>query len=148
MIHTADATWDGLVGVKDSFSEEFMKGGLMGFSCGISDFPDEYKKRWAEVIAEYKAERDFYISATARILAEGDGLTVIEYASPSLDRIVIQAFATVSRVRELWIYPAVDATKEYLIEGERIGGTEILRDGIRLSAVPNYGCAVLRLEAD
>jgi len=148
MIHTADATWDGLVGVKDSFSEEFVKGGLMGFSCGISDFPNEYKKRWAEVIAEYKAERDFYISATARILAEGDGLTVIEYASPLLDKIVIQAFATVSRVRELWIYPAVDPRKIYLTDGEKISGAQILENGIRLSAVPNYGCAVLRLEAD
>ena len=60
MIHCNDATWSFLIGVEDSFSEAFMHGGPMGFSCDIDAFSGEYKKRWSDVITQYKQDREFY----------------------------------------------------------------------------------------
>ncbi|MBR7098462.1 MAG: alpha-galactosidase, partial [Clostridia bacterium] len=104
MIHCNDATWDFLIGVQDSFSEAFMKGGPMGFSCDLDAFPTEYKKRWSDVIAQYKQDRDFYKDATARILIDSDGIIVIEYADTAVDRCVLQIFTKTAYARAIVLY--------------------------------------------
>ena len=145
MIHCNNATWDFLIGIRDAFSEEFMKGGPLGFTCKISDFPAHYKARWAEVIAEYKRERDFYRTATARILVDTDAILAIEYADTALSTCVIKLFTRVVHAKELILYPVLSASTAYRFGGELRSGADIMENGILLSDLLANDCITVTL---
>lgn len=146
MIHSNDATWDTVVGVDDSFSEEFLKGGPMGFSCDIDAFPEKYKARWREVIAEYKAERGFYMTASARILTDSDDLIAIEYSDKEFNMCVIQIFARTVRAADITLYPTLSPDADYSYNGETVTAKEISEDGIRIDLLKANSCHVIRLD--
>lgn len=146
MIHCNDATWDTVVGVDDSFSEEFLKGGPMGFSCDIAAFPEKYKARWRDVIAEYKKEREFYMTASARILTDSDSLIAIEYSDKNFSKCVIQVFTKTVRAADIILYPALDLNASYLYNGETVAAREISEDGISVLGIKSNACRVIRLE--
>lgn len=146
MINCNDATWEMLVGVDDSLSEEFVTGGVMGFSCNIADFPEEYRERWKRVIAEHKRDRDFYRTAEARILADSAEISVIEYSDEDLSECVIKLFTTVSHTKELLVFPTVRGDCCYSVGGECISGEDILRDGILIDGIKNGSARSLRLK--
>jgi hypothetical protein len=45
MFNCNDGTWTDIAYLKDSFNEQFLIGGPVGFSCDIASFPEEYKQR-------------------------------------------------------------------------------------------------------
>lgn len=130
MIHCNDGTWDFLIGVQDSFSEAFMQGGPMGFSCDLVAFPTEYQKRWSDVIAQYKKDREFYKHATARILVDSDGITVLQYADTKLKECILQIFTKTTYAREIILYPIVDKTQKYSYQDKILSGKDICENGI------------------
>ena len=77
MLTCNDGTWDSIISVDDSFTNAFLTGGPMGFSCDILNIPDEYKTKWKNLISEYKCNRDFFASAAARVLVDTNGVVVI-----------------------------------------------------------------------
>ncbi len=140
-----DAIWDTLVGVKDSYVEEFSKGGVMGFSCDLASFPEKYKKRWKELIGQYKQEREFYKSAGARILVDAEDTTVIEYADKAFSKCVVQIFAEAVHFSGLSVYPTVDETAEYVcsLNGQILSGKEIMENGIKISTGNYEGSSIV-----
>ena len=147
MIHCNDGTWESLIGVSDSFSEEFLKGGPMGFSCDLSALPEEYHARWSQVIAEYKRDAEFYANALARVTVDTDRVTVLEYFDRSLDRLVIQIFTKTVYAEELLIYPTVDREKQYLMGDQILDGKSLTEDGILIRHIGQNACRVLELTA-
>ncbi|MBE6552869.1 MAG: alpha-galactosidase, partial [Ruminococcaceae bacterium] len=145
MIHCNDATWDALIGVHDSFSEAFMQGGPMGFSCDIDAFPPEYKKRWSDIIAQYKHDRDFYKDATARILVDSDSIIAIEYADKTFNQCVIQLFTKTTYAREIVLYPAVCSEAEYLYGDSILLGKDIMENGILIQKLNDNTCQILKM---
>lgn len=143
MIHCNDATWSFLIGINDSFSEAFMSGGPIGFSCDIAAFPEEYKKRWGEIISECKLNREFYKNATARILVDSDSIIIIEYSDATLDRCVIQVYTKITYSKSLIIYPVLDASKEYLYEGTLLSAKDIIDNGILIDNLLENSCQTL-----
>lgn len=134
MIHCNNATWDFLIGIKDSFSEEFTRGGPIGFSCDINAFSDEYKNRWKAVIDEHKLTRDFYINASAKILVDSNEIIAIEYFDKNFDKLIIQVFSKVTYTYDLTVYPTVDENAEYVVNGQIVNGKSLKRDGLYISA--------------
>lgn len=143
MIHCGDAVWSFLIGVEDSFSEAFMHGGPMGFSCDIADFPQEYKKRWAEVISKYKSDREFYKNAVARILVDSPSVIIIEYSDVALNRCIIQIYTKTSYSKSLIIYPVLDADKEYLYNGNVLSANDVIENGIIIDKLAQNSCKTL-----
>lgn len=143
MIHCGDAVWSFLIGVEDSFSEAFMHGGPMGFSCDIADFPQEYKKRWAEVISKYKCDREFYKNAVARILVDSPSVIIIEYSDVALNRCIIQIYTKTSYSKSLIIYPVLDADKEYLYNGNVLSANDVIENGIIIDKLAQNSCKTL-----
>ena len=140
MIHCNNGTWDFLIGIQDSFSEEFLKGGPFGFSCNIAEFSEEYKNRWSSVIENYKKTRNFFKNASARVLVDNDGITVIEYSDSKFEHCYIQIFTRTVYSNELIIYPKVDASEVYLCGEDKIPGDEILSDGIFINSLQDNSC--------
>lgn len=145
MIHCNDGTWESLIGIDDSFSEEFMKGGPLGFSCDIASFPEKYKTRWSEVIRGYKKKRDFFAKATARLLVDSDSVVAIQYSDTELRECYIQVFTKTVYADGLIIYPAVDKDAVYT-DGEReLSASEIIEDGIYIKGLGNNRCVSVTL---
>lgn len=145
MIHCNDATWDALIGVHDSFSEAFMQGGPMGFSCDLDAFAPEYKKRWSDIIAQYKHDRDFYKDATARILVDSDSIIAIEYADKTFNQCVIQLFTKTVYAHSLLLHPTIDEKAMYL-QGDMVAdGKTVAKDGVLVQNLKDNSCQILKL---
>lgn len=145
MIHTNNGTWDFLIGVDTSFSEAFVKGGIMGFSCNIESFPNEYRLRWSNIIAEYKNERDFYKTATARILVDSEQIIAIEYADTELNTCIVQLYTKTVYANELVVFPVVDPRKNYIYGDTELNGTDISEHGIKIDSLKDNCCVTLKL---
>ncbi len=145
LLHCNNATWDFLIGVQDSFSEEFVKGGPIGFSCDIDGFSEEYKNRWKSVISQYKEDREFYKTATARILVDSECITVIEYADVEFNVCVIQVFTKSVYAKDLIIYPVLDKLAKYSYQDAVLLGRDINENGIFVSELADNSCRVLKL---
>lgn len=146
MVHCSNAMWDYLVGVGDSYTEGFLTGGPMCFSCDVAGFPEEYKAHYRKMIAQYKVERDFYIGASAHILAEGYGITAIEYANGGYERLVLQIFTENAYAADLRLYPKAEAGCTYLFDGIAVTGNELMQDGILVSDLHKNNCRTIVFE--
>ena len=140
-----NGTWDSIVAVDPSFSEEFLIGGPMGFSCDLTTYNDEYNKRWSDVIAQYKKDREFYQRASARILVDTDPISVIEYADEEWEQCVIQIFTKTVYANDLIVYPTVKAEAKYSYGDTEIDGADLLENGLRIKDLkPNF-CRTVKL---
>jgi hypothetical protein len=146
MFNCNNGTWDSIVAVDPSFVEAFLTGGVVGFSCDVAAFPEQYRESWKQFISEYKADRDFYINAAARILADTEPLTVIEYFDVEYDRCEVQIFTKVCCAENLTVYPKVDISAEYILDGELLDGRDIAENGILVDKLRNNRCRTLSLK--
>lgn len=144
MISCNNATWDFIINVKDEYTKAFLTGGPMGFSCNL-DVPDSYKEIWKNWILQYKKDRDFYIKANARILADSEEISIIEYSDSAFDRCVIQVFTKTTYALQLNVYPVVCKSSYYTVNGASLSGKELIEDGICLTDLKNNDCRIIEL---
>lgn len=146
MFSCNNATWDFILNVDDSFTFGFIGNGPMGFSCDLVAMPEQYQQMWKKHIAEFKENREFYKTATARILIDSEDIIAIEYADPALDRCVIQVFTKTIYAEDLLVYPVVDAQNSYIFEETTMCGADLLENGIFLKGLQNNRCYTLELQ--
>ena len=144
MISCNNATWDFIINVKDEYTKAFLTGGPMGFSCNL-DVPDSYKEIWKNWILKYKKDRDFYIKANARILADSEEISIIEYSDSAFDRCVIQVFTKTTYALQLNVYPVVCKSSYYTVNGASLSGKELIEDGNCLTDLKNNDCRIIEL---
>ena len=130
MVSCNNATWDHIVAVSDGYTKAFMTGGPVGFSCDVAALPEKYKKSWKEFLEKYKSDREFYASATARILIDTPSVIAIQYADAELSRIEIQLFTKLVYAKDVEVYPIVDTTASYLVDGRQVCGQALKQDGL------------------
>ena len=140
-----NATWSSAIRVQDSFTEGFLRGGPLGFSCRLTAFPEEYREYFRSMIATYKGDRDFFMDARTYILTDDCDVTVIEYASPALDRCEILLFTKNTHASSVRVYPAVCPDTEYTVGDGRRTGAEISENGILFSSLMRDSCQHLTL---
>ena len=146
MLYCNNGTWDRLATVSDSFAKAFMTGGPIGFSFDIAALPERYKDFWRDAIAEFKRDREMYACGEARLLCDSDGAVCIEYSDKSLDSCIIQLFTTRCFATDMVLYPVVDDTAEYILNGAVVSGREIKENGIAFKGISDYDCKIVRLE--
>ena len=145
MLSCNNATWDFILNVDDSFTKGFINGGPIGFSCDIDGWPDSYKQLWKEHIAEFKKNREFFMTATARILVDSDDIVSIEYADPDLNRCIVQLFTKRSYASQLTVYPAVDPAGKYNVNGEIVSGQALSENGLLFKDLKDNCCQTIEL---
>ena len=145
MFNCNNGTWDSIVAVDASLAEGFLQGGPMGFSCDLVALPKEYARRWAEVIAEYKQNRDFYQKAVAYILVDTPSISVIQYTDEALTHSEIFVFTKTTRAYDLRVYPRVDTSASYRYEETSMAGVCVAEDGLLVSSLQDNSCQILKL---
>ena len=148
MVYCNNGTWDQLIAVTDNYAKEFMTGGPIGFSCDIANLPEQYKQLWKNAIAEFKVDRELYATGTARILADGNGLTVLEYADKAHEKCIVQVFTQKTHATDIIVYPVVDENAEYECNDMRVSGKEIKENGITIGGLTENDCKILVLNGE
>lgn len=133
IIACGDGTWTNLVSVRQAMLEGFMSGGPICFSCDLTKISDKTFERIKNFVSGIKADRDFWMKASVRLLADTESVTVIEYSDSSFDRVEVHFFTKETRQNCFYAYPAVDVTADYMMDGERVSGREIAAFGVSKS---------------
>ncbi len=147
MLQCSNALWDYVVGVNDTFTEGFLTGGPMCFSCDIAGWPEDYKARYREIIAAYKKERDFFMKALASLVADGAGITAIEYFDENYKKLVLQVFTGNSFYsQDIRIYLHADANAKYQLSDKCTEGSDLCEDGILITDLHKNCCKTFVFE--
>ena len=145
MFSCNNGTWDFILNVDDSFTKGFINSGPIGFSCDLVALPQSYKEMWKEHIAVFKKNRNFYQTATARILIDTDDIIAIQYADSDINRCIIQLFTKTIYATDLIVYPVLD-TKSYYMKGdEKLKGEALCENGIRFAWLEDNHCYTAEL---
>ena len=129
-----DAVWGDVRGVKESYLKATILGGMIGFSCPLTELSEPVLDILSGVISEYKESRDFWQNAACHILSDTETLNVMEYRDEKFERAEISVI--VGRVFQsgVTVYPVLDPDTIYTVdgEGEHLGST-LMNDGIDVS---------------
>jgi len=131
MIACGDATWTHTVGVNESYLKGFFTGGPLGFSCDLSMISENSRAAFKEFIAKFKENREFWITAVARLLCDTPTMSIYQYSDMALNKAVVQLFPHDTIQVKCCVHPELDATKYYRVNGEEIrSGAELQEEGI------------------
>ncbi len=144
MVYCNNATWDHVINVRDNYEKAFMTGGPIGFSSDLAALPERYKQFWKDAIAEFKADREVYANGTARILADDENLVAIEYADKTLEKCIVQVFTKDVHATDVTLYPALDETAAYSVNGEKRCGKDIKENGLLVEGLLDNDCKIIR----
>ena len=136
ILSTHDATWDGVVGVHESFLKGFLSGSPIGISCDLTRLSESLLQTLSEHIAAFKKERAFWENAVCHILADTDKILILQFETDKKSKILVFSYKTMQN--SLTVYPKVDACQTYLIENEVFSGKDISENGVELSVSGNY----------
>ncbi len=139
ILSTHDATWDGVVGVHESFLKGFLSGSPIGISCDLTRLSESLLQTLSEHIAAFKKERAFWENAVCHILADTEKILVLQFETVKKSKILAFSYKTMQN--RLTVYPKVDACQTYLIENEVVSGKDISENGVELSVSGNYRVA-------
>lgn len=145
MIYCNNGTWEQLINVSDNYAKAFLTGGPIGFSCDIASLPNEYKQFWKQAVLEFKKDREIYKNGTARILVDDKDLTVIEYVDKNKKQFILQVFSKIVHTCDLVVYPSVEETSNYQVNGEIVSGEDLLKNGVTIDGILQNDCKVLRI---
>ena len=136
ILSTHDATWDGVVGVHESFLKGFLSGSPIGISCDLTRLSESLLQTLSEHIAAFKKERAFWENAVCHILADTEKILILQFETDKKSKILVFSYKTMQN--SLTVYPKVDACQTYLFENEVVSGKDISENGVGLSVSGNY----------
>ena len=141
-----DAAWKDVSGVKESYLKSTMIGGLLGFSCPLTELSEPTLDMLAKHIEDYKASRDFWQSAACHILTDTDTVEVLEYRDEHFTRAEICVI--INRVFQAGtlVYPVLDPDAIYSVdgEGEYLGKT-LMDDGIDVKFDETFSAKFIKI---
>ena len=133
IIACGDAVWKHLEAVPISYLKGYMAGGPIGFSCDLSLLSEHVFSELRDKVAAFKAEREFWRTAVARILCDTPTVTVYQYSDTALSKVVVQLFTLKTTQDVFRVYPILDPDASYRVsDGALLLGKEIMKEGVRL----------------
>ena len=147
IISTNDAGWYDVRGVHQSYLEGFLTGSPLGFSCDLNSLSETVQASLKEFIAQFKKDRDFWKNAVCRILADTESVLVLEYSDMNFEKAEILIYTDRIRQSNMVIYPKLDKTASYRINGKDItSGDRIDAEGIDVALDGNYKAKRITVE--
>lgn len=121
----------------DSLTESFLRaaaiGGPIGISCDLTALSDWLIEILRDHVAQYKAERDFWINAECHILADTPTVLALQYTDKRYDEIKVYTYVKRAHQNGIILYPACDEGAVYVDgEGNRLCGADLARDGVEI----------------
>lgn len=141
-----NGTWDFVLNVRPAYTFGFMKGGPIGFSGNIANFPESYKAELKEFLTAYKKDRAFYATSSLRVLTDMPNLVVLQYTGADEKKIELQVFTKLFCQERLTVFPTVDPDASYKIGDTVRTGKDIAEEGILFRDFKDNDCQTLVLQ--
>lgn len=138
--------WSDLEFVEHNYIFNFLFGGGCGFSCDLTAFSDKFGADVKNFISSYKKSRDFFNTAMASVCCETNEFTVIDYFNEDKSTVYTQVFSQVLYQNELTVYPSVNANFNYDVNGKKVSGADIIKNGVTLSDLKDNDCVLLTIK--
>lgn len=138
ILSTGDATCEYVTGVDISYLKGFLSGGPIGFSCDLTSLSEETFEALREHIEVFKKEREFFINAECRVLADTKSVTALQYSDKDLKKNVIQVFTDDIAQEGLYVYPVLNDGKTYIVGEEEFSADEISENGLYIPLSGSY----------
>jgi hypothetical protein len=146
MLSSNNACWDFLINVTPEYTFEFLSGGVLGFSCNLSIFPEWYKEMTRKFIKSYKENRDYFAKAYCHVLIDTGNFVCLEYFDENYDKVYIQFFTKLSYQETFTVYPKLPSNEKYNVNGKTFSSDELINDGMVFDATKDNFCSVTILE--
>lgn len=147
LVSCNDATWNSVTGLTPSVVSAFLLGGPIGLSCDLTALSGAVREQLRADIAAFKAERPFWQTAVGYILADTPALTVTQYSDAALSHSKVLVAAGKIHQSCVQVYPHVDDTRQYRINGETVSGHTLREDGITVPLTASHTAVILTLTA-
>ena len=146
VVYCNNATWTDITKVTDNYEFEFLKGGPIGLSCDLVALPSEYKTNLKKFITQYKRERRFFKNAMVKLLCDDENVVVLQYFNNNYTRNYIQIFTKKVLQDSIIVYPTVITSKTYKLNGQKISGFDIYKNGIKVNDILQHDCVSIKLD--
>ena len=147
-LHCDNHYWSKLIALDESYSQGFLKGGPMCFSCKMQNLPQQQLDSIKKLIKEYKENREFWSNAVARILVERPNFTVLQYSDAKFKKSVVQVFTEDVWQDVLTVYPTVNEKLTYTVNGEKIKGADLKQNGYTVKELISNACKEITFIAE
>ncbi len=132
MLAPDDGSWSSLVSLRHSWVEGMMLGSPAGLSCDLTSFTPAVKTQIKNLVAQIKAERNYWLNAQCRILCDTENFLVLEYADADFDQIDLFAYTNHCVQMQAPVYPVVDTGASYQLDEKVYTGEALDAAGISL----------------
>ena len=147
IIANADACWNHITGVHESYLLALLTGGVTCISCDLSKLSEVTFSHLKEHLAAYKRDRAFWLNCECRLLADTKSVTVFEYTDKTHTDCRIVAVADKIQQRSVTVYPAVDPSAIYTLDdGSERHGSDLLENGLRVALKDSYTATFVNLK--
>ena len=143
---SGDSGWGHMEAVNDGFMKAVAVGGPLGISCDLTKLSDKVVETLTEFIADYKAEKDFWIATECHILCDTPTLLAIQYNDAKMDTVKVFTYAKIPSQKFVTLYPEVDMDDDYLVGEEKLGGADIDADGVELKIAGRFAANTVTLK--
>lgn len=104
-----NATWSSMISLTPEYLNGFFAGGPVGITCDLTQVNAEFKESLKSFITEYKDNREFWRTASARVLTDTERVFIVQYET---DRdVVLVVYTYLVDQTELTVYPALPEGK-------------------------------------
>lgn len=140
-----DALWADIRTASPSLYEAFFAGGALCASCDLTALSTRDATWLKQRIAEHKKISAFWTKAVGRILVDTPEVTVFQYSDEFFGDVRIFAVTHRTRQNKLTIYPVLDQTNSYRVDGQLRGPNDLADNGIEINIPKNGSATELRL---
>ena len=146
IVSSKDGEWNNAEICDISYFNAFLFGSPISFSCNLLSLKDDDFKYFADLVKEFKQNRDFLKNAVSKIICDTKNITAIEYMDAELKNIYITIFAKDTHQGSVTLFPEVDSTATYEFGGEILSGAEIGEGGLKLPISSAYTALLVKLK--
>lgn len=105
IIMSGDACWGNLEVIPESFLYACAVGGPIGVSCDLTRLSSHTRKKMARFIAQYKADRPFWLNSECHILCDTPTMLVLQFCDELYDQLRVFVYARNACQNAVTVYP-------------------------------------------
>lgn len=147
ILATADATWDTVTGVRQSFLHGLLTGSPIGLSCDLTALTDGVFAELQTFIAQFKKKRAFWQKAVCHILTDTKTVLVLEFRDEAFSQVELVIFAKRTVQHTICVYPVVESDAVYrLSDGTERTAQMLLERGIDFPVNGRFSANFMTME--
>lgn len=144
IIMSGDASWGNLEVIPEDFLYASSVGGPVGISCDLTRLSAHTKQKLREFIAQFKADRQFWLDSECHILCDTPKMLVLQFCDENYDRLKLCVYAKNPDQAAVTVYPVCAPGAVYThTDGTQYRAEALTAEGIE---VPVKGICAVQFE--